>query len=312
MNYMDKIFVVGHKSPDLDSVAGAIAYAAYKNKTENTDKYIPATAGALNKETQYALEKFQFEAPEVLENASGKNLILVDHNEETQTVEGGDSAVIYEILDHHKINFSYPDPIKINIEAWGASCTIIANLFFANKKIEFDKNLAGLMLSAILIDTVISKSPTCTEVDVETMDRLAEMAEIEDWKAYGMELFKVRSDMSDMSDEAVIKSDYKDFDMGGKKLGIGQVETADLAEFEARSLSLLSEIEKIKAAGSYFAVVLFITDIINEGSLFLVKTDDQAGFVQAFGKELVDDRVFVEGIISRKKQVAPKLNEIYN
>lgn len=304
------IYIVGHKSPDLDSVAGTVAYAKYKNKIENTDIYIPAIAGNINKETKFALGKFNFEIPEIIENASDKNIILVDHNEFIQAVDGIENAKIYEILDHHKVNFSYLNPIKINIEAWGASCTIIANLFFDNN-IEVDENTAGLMLSAILIDTVISKSPTSTQIDVTTMDKLAELANIKDWKQYGMELFKVRSDMSDMSDLEVLKSDYKDFDIDGKKIGIGQVESADLSLFETRVEGILKEIEKIKKNESYFAVIFFITDIINEGSLFLVKTDDENSFKEAFGKELVENKAYIEKIISRKKQVAPKLIEVY-
>lgn len=305
-----KIYIIGHKNPDLDSVAAAITYAKYKNIVEKTDKYCPAVTGVLNKETKFVLEKFSVDAPKVLTGAKDCDLILVDHNESQQSIDGVEEARIHEILDHHKLDFSYPTPIKVTIESWGASCTIIANLFFANN-LEIDQATAGLMLSAILVDTVISKSPTCTEIDIETMDKLAQIAGVDSWKDYGMELFKVRSDMSDMSEEAIIKSDYKDFDMGGRKIGIGQVETADLSEFIDRQEKLLATIEKIKVEGEYFAVILFLTDIIKEGSLFLVKTDDARGFQQAFGENLDNNSAYVAGIISRKKQVAPKLMEVY-
>jgi manganese-dependent inorganic pyrophosphatase len=306
----NNIYIIGHKSPDLDSVAAAIVYAEYKNITEKTDKYIPAVAGEINKETKFALEKFNFSIPKILENAKGKELIFVDHNEMMQAVEGAEEARIHEVLDHHKVNFNYSEPIKFNIETWGASCTIVAKLFFDNN-MELDSDSAGLLLSAILIDTVISKSPTCTSVDIEITDSLAKLANISDWREYGMELFGVRSDMSDMSDAEVIKSDFKDFEIGDRKIGIGQVETADLSKLKTRKVGILSEIEKIKKSESYFAVILFITDIINEGSLFLVKTDDEDGFRKAFGELLKNNEVYIKGIISRKKQVAPKLIEVY-
>ena len=220
---MEKVYVIGHKSPDLDSVAAAISYANLKNKLESTKKYLPAVAGDVNKETKYLLDKFEFNIPEKLESAKNKNVILVDHNEKAQAVDGIEEANIVEVLDHHKVDFKYSEPIMFKVFPWGASASIVAHCYFM-KKIEIDKNLANLMLGAILVDTVITKSPTYTEKDGEIIKKLAKIGGINDWMDYGMTIFKVRSTVSSLSIEDIIKSDFKDFDFRAGKFGVGQVE----------------------------------------------------------------------------------------
>ncbi len=308
---MEKVYVIGHKSPDLDSIAAAISYANLKNVLEQTNKYIPARAGDLNKETKYLLEKLQLNNPELLSEAKGKNLILVDHNEFSQAVEGIEEAKIQEILDHHKVNFQYSEPIYFTIKPWGASCSIITQMYF-DANIEINKSLASLMLGAILVDTVITKSPTCTDKDKEIIEQLAKLADIDDWKNYGLEIFKVRSSVSELSAAEIIKSDYKDFNFKAGKFGIGQVETVDLSEFDDRREEIIEELEKIRQEGGYHTVILFITDIIKEGSLFLVSTQDPEGIEKALNTKLDDNQTYLDGVISRKKQVAPKLTQFFD
>ena len=307
----DKIFVIGHKSPDLDSVAAAMAYAKYKNIISNSDIYRPAVAGEINRETKHALEKFKLETPVLLSSAKDKVVVLVDHNEFAQAVDGIDQAKIMAILDHHKLDFKYSEPIEVLIKPWGSSCSIIYQMF-VDAKLELDKNLAGLMLSAALVDTVITKSPTCTDKDREIISHLATIAQIQDWQEYGMELFKIRSSVSELSAAEIIKSDFKDFNLKQGKFGIGQVETVDLSGIEPRENELLEAMDDLKKADSYHSVILFLTDIINEGSKFLVVSDDQPGFEKAMGAKLENGRVYIDGIISRKKQVAPKLTDVFD
>lgn len=307
----NKIYIIGHKSPDLDSVAAAIAYADLKNKLENTNKYVPRVSGEINRETKYALEKFGFSAPEILNSAVGENLILVDHNEASQSPDGIAEAKILEILDHHKLDFKYIEPIKVLIEPWGASCSIIFDLFEKNN-IAVEPKLAELMLAAILIDTVITKSPTCTEIDKKIIAKLSNISGIADWQAFGMELFKVRASVSELTAEQIIKSDFKDFNFKAGKLGIGQVETVDLNDFSAREVELLNALTELKNKESYNSVVLFITDIIKEGSKFFVATSNQAKIEEALGAKLENGVVYIPGIISRKKQVLPKFTEVFD
>lgn len=307
----DLIYIVGHKSPDLDSVAGAISYAELKNKLENTDKYIAVVAGELNRETEYVLEKIGSKKPEIISDAKGKNVILVDHNEMAQAVDGMAEANILEVLDHHKVDFKYNNPIAFKVLPWGASCTIIAHGYLSSNTI-ISKETATLMLSAILVDTVITKSPTCTEFDKMIIEKLSQVAGIENWQEFGMEIFKVRSSVNELNDDQIIHSDFKDFNFLSGKVGIGQVETVDLKDFADRQDSLLNQMDKIKEEGNYHSVILFLTDIINEGSLFLVSSLNEGKIEEALGHKLENRKVYIDGILSRKKQVAPKFSEVFD
>lgn len=308
---MDKIYIIGHRSPDLDSVASAITYANLKNQLENTDKYIPVVAGKINKVTEFVLEKFNFDAPEILDSAQEKNLILVDHNEASQIVDGGSEANIIEVLDHHKINFSFGEPICFQVCPWGSTTSIIYRKYKINK-INIDKNLAGLMLSAILDDTVITKSPTCTDKDKEFISELSRLAGIEDWQDYGIEMFKAKSNVADLSAEEIIKMDFKDFEFKAGKFGFGQVETADLSELENREKELLASLNKLYLEDNYHTVALFITDIIKEGSKFLIFSKDISDSEKALGQKIENNTAYVPGLVSRKKQVAPQFMKIFD
>jgi len=300
----NKIYVIGHKSPDLDAVAAAISYANFKNKLENTDVYIPAVPGEINLATKFVLDKFNIDRPEILKSASQQSIIMVDHNEFSQAVTGIEEAKIVEVLDHHKMVFSYSDPIDITVKAWGSSNSIIYYLY-KEQNIKIEKNMAALMLSAILDDTVITRSPTCTEKDKEIITELASIAGINDWQALGIEIFKAKSGIKDASALGIIKSDYKDYDFKAGKFGFGQVETVDLGEFEGREVELLEEMKKLKEADGYFAVLLFITDILKQGSIVLAVSDEPERVEKALEIKLENNQAYKEGLMSRKKQVVP-------
>lgn len=305
---MSTIYITGHRNPDLDSVAAAIAYAYLKAQIDPANAYIPAAAGPLNKETAYLLDKNPvIPKPEILENVDGKTVILIDHNEPGQSPESVDKAKILEIIDHHKLDFSYHEPIRILIEPIGSSSSIVYKLF-KQHAIAVPKELAAVMLGAVLVDTVITKSPTCTAEDTAIIAELAEISGIANWEEYGMEIFKVRSDLNDLSDDAIVTADFKDFEVYGRKFGVGQVETADMSVFEARKAGLLSALEKKKTEGSYHSVALFISDIINEDSLFLVASDEPEKIAGAFGQTIANGE-FTAKVMSRKKEVLPKLME---
>lgn len=306
-----KIYIIGHKSPDLDSVASAISYANFKNKQKNANMYIPAVTADINQVTKFVLDKFNFKTPEILSDASNKKFILVDHNEFSQALEKMDEAEIVEILDHHKINFKYDLPITINIKPWGSTCSILAQMYFDNN-IEIDRSLAGLMLSAILDDTLITKSPTCVDKDRKLIEKLAKLAGVSNWQKYGFEMFKVKSSVKNFTDLEIIKNDFKDFEFKTGKFGIGQVETVDLSEFDSRAETLLTAMEKMRAKENYYSVVLFFTDIINEGSRFLIASNNKEEIIKALGGELKNNKVYISGIMSRKKQVVPLISKVFD
>ncbi len=307
----DYIYIIGHKSPDLDSVISAISYANLKNKIENENNYKAAISGEINLETKYILEKYNFEIPDLLENLANKKIIMVDHNEFSQALEGIEDAEIIEVIDHHKINFKYNYPINFKTSNLGATCSLIFNEY-KKYAIKIEKELAAIMLAAILVDTVISKSPTCTNDDKIIIEELAKIAEIADWQEYGLEIFKVRSSVESLSPNEIIKSDFKDFIINNRKIGIGQVESVDLLVFKDKENELLDTLKKIKVEEKYHSVILFITDIINEGSLFLIISDEKEKLSKAFEIDPNLSSAYVKGIISRKKQVIPIIEKTFN
>lgn len=306
---METIYVTGHKIPDLDSVAAAIAYANLKQKTDPKRTYVPASAGELNAETKYVLDRFGIEAPEIITSIAGKPVILVDHNEKGQAIDDLEGASILEIIDHHKMDFSYGDPIRIIIEPIGSTCSVIAKMYKADD-IAIPKDLAGIMLGAVLTDTVITKSPTTTQDDLHIIEELAETAGVNDWREFGMEIFEVRSSVSSLSDKEIVTADYKDFDINGRKFGIGQVETVDFSQFSDRLPGLLKALEEKRTEGAYHSVLLFISDIIKEESLFLVSSEEAEAVAGAFGKSLENNR-FTAKVLSRKKEVVPSLLKVF-
>ncbi len=296
------LFVFGHKSPDTDSVCSAISLAYLKNKLG-----VDAKAYALEeprKEAKFVLDYFKVELPEVLDptKIKGQDVVLVDHNEIAQTADGIEEANIVEIVDHHKIgNLSTDIPISVRIMPVGCTCTIVYNLFKENN-VDVPYEIAGLLISAILSDTLIFRSPTTTELDKQAVYELAEIAKV-DYEAYGMEMFKAGTSLDGFSIEEIVNMDFKEFNMSGKRVGIGQVMTLDIDSILSKEADFLDYIN----ATEFDMVVLAITDIIKEGSYLIYKGEDKV-ISEAFNVNATQG-VFAEGLVSRKKQLVPKLTD---
>lgn len=296
------LFVFGHKSPDTDSVCSAISLAYLKNKLG-----VDAKAYALEeprKEAKFVLDYFKVELPEVLDptKIKGQDVVLVDHNEIAQTADGIEEANIVEIVDHHKIgNLSTDVPISVRIMPVGCTCTIVYNLFKENN-VDVPYEIAGLLISAILSDTLIFRSPTTTELDKQAVYELAEIAKV-DYEAYGMEMFKAGTSLDGFSIEEIVNMDFKEFNMSGKRVGIGQVMTLDIDSILSKEADFLTYIN----ATEFDMVVLAITDIIKEGSYLIYKGEDKV-ISEAFNVNATQG-VFAEGLVSRKKQLVPKLTD---
>ncbi|RPF49364.1 manganese-dependent inorganic pyrophosphatase [Thermodesulfitimonas autotrophica] len=298
---MSEVYVIGHKSPDTDTVCSAIVYAALKG-------YTPARPGELNEETAYVLDYFKVPAPVLLENAAGKKLVLVDHNEPAQVVNGGDQAEIIEVIDHHKMNFVCNKPIYVHVEPVGSTATVIAKQYM--DKIKTNPTWAGLLLAAILSDTVIFKSPTTTDEDKAIAAELAKVAGIADVQAFGIDIKKAKASIKGKPIADVIHVDFKDFDFGGKKVGIGQTELVDINEAYDRKDEIVNYLNELKANKGYAMVVFIATDIIKEGSE-LYFAGDPAMMEKAFGVKPEGPSFWLQGCMSRKKQVAPPLEKAF-
>lgn len=303
----DKIYVVGHKSPDTDSVTSAITYANLKNALGMAEA-VPAAAGDINNETKFLLDYFKVPAPEKLTDATGKKVILVDHNEMGQAVDKLAEDNIVEIVDHHKIGgIKTGKPIYFLNEPVGATGGIIANLYEQNK-VPISKEMAGLMMAAILSDTVLFKSPTCTPRDKAAVEKLSKIAGVDPME-FGMGMLKAKSDISSKSAKDILTGDFKKFDFNGTKAGVGQIEVMDLKDLQPKRAAILAEMNKMKDAEKLDMVVLMLTDVIKEASDILFVGNDKAakGFEKAFGGKISNNAIYKEKVLSRKKQVIPPL-----
>ncbi|MBY6107603.1 manganese-dependent inorganic pyrophosphatase [Ferrimonas balearica] len=303
------IYCVGHKIPDSDSICGAIALAYLKNQIG--EEAVATRLGELSPETAFILDKFGLEAPELKLSYAGEQVYIVDHSEVTQAPDDIAEATIVGIVDHHKLgDLTTSTPLECWIRPVGCSNTVI-KMMYDFHGVEIPKAIAGIMLCAILSDTVIFKSPTCTTADIRCVEALAEIAGIEDFKGLGMEMFKVKSAVEGTPARDLVLRDFKDFDMNGNLVGIGQLEVIDLAVLDALKPELVEDIAKLKAEGNRHSVLLLLTDIMKEGSELLVISDDLSVVERAYGQSIEDGKVWLDGVLSRKKQVVPPLQQAF-
>lgn len=297
------VYVVGHKNPDTDTVASAIAVADFFNKRDGLDAK-PIVQSAINPESEFVLKKFGLTAPEIVADATGHKIILVDHTDISQTIDNLDKAELIAVVDHHKLgDVTTANPLEMWVWPVGCSGTVVKNMYdFAG--IEIPKGIAGALMCAILSDTVMFKSVTCTDADKKAVEALAKIAGVADPMALGMEMFTVKSAVEGASMRDLVFRDFKDFDMSGKTVGIGQLEVVDLTILDKVKAGLKEEIAKVKSEGRH-SVFLMLTDIMKEGTELLIVSDDPAVVEKAFNVKVSGDSVWLDGVMSRKKQVAP-------
>ena len=301
-------YIFGHTTPDSDSIVGAISLAYLRNRLGL--KSIASRQGDINPESKFILEKFGFEAPILKTEYANEDVYLVDFSDLAQAPVDIKDANILGIIDHHKLgDITTSTPLECWIRPVGCSNTIIKEMFdYYN--IEIPQDLASIMMCAILSDTVIFKSPTCTKLDTKVVKELAEIAKIDDYKALGMEMFIVKSNLKGATPRELILRDFKDFTMSNKKIGVGQLEVVDLSLFDTMKDELHSMMKSIKEEEGRDMVMLLLTDIIEEGSQLLVSGDTNI-VEEAFNIKLKDNEVWLDGVMSRKKQIIPFLEKIY-
>lgn len=294
-------YVVGHKNPDTDSFVSAIALAELFG-------YIPAAAGDPNKETKIVLSHFGFEIPTLIP-AEEKQVILVDHNEPSQIHESVKVEEVIGIYDHHKLGgVSTKMPIRVRIEPVGATSTIVAKMYKEQGK-NLNKELAGLLLAGIISDTNNLKSPTTTEEDVEFYNFLGEASGV-DAKDLAEEMFAAKSDISDISTEELLESDYKVFDMNGKKVGIGVWETVLPEKVLERKEEIIAQLKKNKENQGLDLIFFAVVDILNNNSdLLMVDGDEEVVAQKAFSGRISGSVMELLGIVSRKKEIAPAIEK---
>lgn len=235
-----------------------------------------------------------------------KKVILVDHNEKAQTVNGIEQAELLEIIDHHRLgDIQTGTPIFFKNEPVGSTSTIIANMYF-DAGIRPTISIAGIMCAAILSDTLKFMSPTCTYTDRLTAERLAEIAGIQ-IESFAAAMFKAGSTLKGRKVEDIVRGDLKDFRLGKLRVGIGQVYTQDNDTLERLKPEIFNYMEQMTAQDGFGIVMLLVTDILSKSSDALVTGPDKDLVEQAFGVEIINNSIHLEGVVSRKKQIIPKL-----
>lgn len=252
-------------------------------------------------DTYFGMVRSKVEAPK-----EKQKIVLIDHNENVQIIDDIEDAEIIENIDHHRIGgLTTENPIFIHYEPVGCSCTIVANFYWQYGQ-EIPKHIAGLLLSAIISDTVLFRSPTCTPKDVETAKKLATIAGV-DLEAYGLEMLKAGADVSDFSDEQIVRTDMKEFGANGQVISIGQLTTMNAEEVLTRKAALLKALEDLRASNNYAASYIMVTDILKESTNLLFAGDAEAIVAAAFGQEPKEQEVFLANTLSRKKQIVPQI-----
>jgi manganese-dependent inorganic pyrophosphatase len=305
----EPIHVIGHKNPDTDSICSAIGYAYLRNVLGDTEMR-PARAGNLNSETRHVLERFSLPEPDLLTSATGQRLILVDHNEVAQALDDIRHSTVLEVWEHHRIgDLQIPSPITFHCEPVGATATLIAEQFFLHD-IEPPPPIAGALLAAILSDTLVLASPTTSGKDRRMAPRLAALAVV-DVAEFGAELMAARGDIATRSARDLIEADFKTFNFSGHRVGIGQVEVPDAKPLAARHAELLKTMQQIKNEQNLHLVTLIGTDITRKGSYLWAVGENLNLVERTFNCAISDEGAFLEGCMSRKKQVVPVLEAAF-
>ena len=304
---MEKMLIFGHKSPDTDTICSAIVM---ENLQKKLGKEVEAVRlGNLNKETEYVLNYLGVNAPRMIEKVEdGQEVILVDHNEFSQSVDNIENAKIKMVVDHHRIcDFQTSEPLYYRAEPVGCTCTILYKLYKENN-VEIDKKIASLMMSAIISDTLLLKSPTKTVEDENAVKELEKISGL-NAQVYGLDMLKAGTDLSGFTADELISLDCKVCTLKDKNAKVAQVNTADINDMMNRKEEIEQAINADIEKNNLDLFVFAITDIINSNSQAIVLGKNTDIFEKGFNKKLEDNTAFLPGVVSRKKQILPVLQE---
>ena len=309
---MSKVFVFGHQNPDSDAIGSSYGYA-YLKRQLGVDAEAVAL-GTPNEETSFVLDYFGVEAPRVVESAQSEDVnqvILTDHNEFQQSISDIKDVEVIEVVDHHRVaNFETANPLMMRLEPVGSASSIVYRMFKENN-VEIPKDVAGLLLSGLISDTLLLKSPTTHASDPAVAEELARLAGV-NLEEYGLAMLKAGTNLSSKSAGELIDIDAKTFELNGNQVRVAQVNTVDIADVLSRQEEIEEAITNSIKSNGYSDFVLMITDILNSNSEILALGSNTDKVENAFDFVLENNHAFLEGAVSRKKQVVPQLTESFN
>lgn len=308
---MGKVIIFGHKNPDTDTICSALVYADLKKELGFDAESV--RLGDVNGETQFALDTFKVAAPRFMESVKEEavdGVILVDHNERQQSANGIDSVRVLEVIDHHRIaNFETQDPLYYRAEPVGCTATIL-NKMYKENGVSIKKEIAGLMLSAIISDSLLFKSPTCTDEDIAAARELAEIAEV-DASSYGLDMLKAGADVSKKTVEQLITLDAKEFVMNNHKVEIAQVNVVDEQDVLDRKAEIEKAIHAVIAKKNLDLFMFTVTNILTNDSVAIVLGDASHVAGSAYNATVENNTLVLKGVVSRKKQIVPVLTAAF-
>ena len=309
-------YIIGHQKPDLDATVAPIALKYLYSQADcfNHQDATVVLPQEANTETTTVFEKFNVKLPQTLNIVKDNDqFILVDHNEESQRHPDISNDQIIEIVDHHKVAINIATPIYITVKPWGSSSTIVAWLMKENK-VTPEEKLASIMISAILSDTVGLKSATTTQKDKEMLQWLNQIAKIQDLDDLTLEIFKAKSNISDLTPEQIVTNDYKIFDFSGNKVLINQIETVEQDKVLAQKADLLKAMESVKKDQSLDYIFCAVTDILKVNTKMLYLSPSSGDPVDRHPQQILEKGFDTKGqnniidigaMMSRKKEFAP-------
>ena len=304
---MGKTYIFGHKNPDTDSIVSSLVMANFEKEMGNKD-VVSCRLGMLNKETEYVLNYVGVDAPELIEDLEdGAEVILVDTANPGELIPNLANVKIKKIVDHHQVLLNTAYPVYYRAEPVGCTETIMYKLYKENG-IKIDKKIATLMMSAIISDTLLLKSPTCTDDDKKALEELSKIAEL-DYNTYGMDMLKAGTDLSSFTIEQILNLDAKAIALKDVKSIIAQVNTASIPEVMKMQKELEDGMKKIIKEKDLDLFMFLITDIVNSNTQ-TIALGERADIVEkAYGVKLENNSALLKGVVSRKKQVVPVMTE---
>ena len=308
----NRTIIIGHKNPDADSIISAMIIAFYSEKIFGF-KAAAKRAGEINSETKFVLnflpKSAKIKSPQLLKEIKQEKVILVDTTEPSQIISGVNEDNLFAIIDHHNLGgLKSMSPICARVEPLGCTCSIIYKIL-KEKKIKISKDAAILMIAAIISDTLFFNSPTTTSEDRKIAKELNRIAKL-DLKKFSAEMFKAKSSLKGIKIEEIIEKDYKFFQMGKHKVGVGIWETVDSASVIEKKEQIFSALKNKKDKDSLEYLFFGVVDILKENmNLFLLSEKEENSAKQIFKGKAENRIMFLPGVVSRKKQIVPQLKK---
>lgn len=305
---INRVFIVGHTKPDLDAIASAFGYQKLK-EGRGEYRYHAIRCDKINAQTEWVFKKYNTPLPEYIPDISGMNVVLVDHTFPESRAKGWENANIIEVIDHHDVKLEDIIPQSITIRPCGSTTSLIAQKIFKNGVL-LNRNIASILLSAILDDTLGLKSPTTIKLDREMVNKLNEVAQIEDLEKYSMILFEKKDIWHTLSPKEIIQEDLREVEINGNWFSISQVETMNNRELKKDEI--VNELELLNNEKPFNLRLVMLTDLIENNCILLVVGKDITLLEKILNTKVINNSLFLPNVVSRKKQILPILQEIYS